>query len=882
MSDILKTVFHERHIGLGAKMMEFGGWDMPVNYPAGIVQEHLKTRKKAGLFDVSHMGRFTIGGKDALAFLQKALTNNANALTVMASQYTIIADENGCAIDDAYLYRFKENEYLLVVNASNKDKDLVHLKTVASEYDDAVINDITGELVMLSLQGPLSKSILLEVINKGTLPIPEKNKLSVAAISGVDVYLSRTGYTGEPLGFELFMEKKDGPAVWDLLIEKGAVPVGLGARDTLRLEAGLPLYGHELGNDPEGKEIPIFTLPLASIAVSFNESKNGFIGEASLAKQFETHKRIIMGDFSDISALPNRIFNIALMDKGIARAGAKVFYNDECVGYVTSGTSVPYWKPEGESIMQRPGEETDKRSIGMAILKSSIKSGMAVEIDVRDKRLAAKIVPYNMRNGAPPFARPIIHNITVPKTEKAPENSIHKRIGALLEKSIENTRWRQGECINLIPSEQSMSSMVKRLSILDPAGRYAEHNKSSAFGFAEIFYYQGTDFIAEVEALVIEEFKKYLSCASVEPRAISGQMANTVIFSALVDYVNRFNKSNERLRIPKVMNHHIRSGGHLSAQPMGALRDYVARDTGLEKPSVVNFPVLEENPYKTDIEKCRRLIEENQPTIAILGKSMIIHKEPVKEIKALVDELSPDTLVMYDMAHVLGLYGPYFQEPFKEGADIVTGSTHKTFFGTQRGVAACNIKKGHKHYPLWSRIARRAFPGSVSNHHLGTLLGLLMAAYEMNHFKDAYQKNVIQNAKAFAKALADTGLTIAGDPEVSFTETHQVILNVGYAKGPEIAKKLEENNIIVNYQATSEEEGFTASGSIRMGVSEMTRFGMEGKDFETLAQLFHDIIASGKNVKQEITELRKRFLKMQYCFAESEFDGLMEQIHSLI
>ena len=237
---------------------------------------------------------------------------------------------------------------------------------------------------------------------------------------------------------------------------------------------------------------------------------------------------------------------------------------------------------------------------------------------------------------------------------------------------------------------------------------------------------------------------------------------------------------------------------------------------------------------------------------------------------------------MYDMAHVLGLAGPYFQQPFKEGADIVTGSTHKTFYGTQRGIIASDYCEQDLGYQLWEAIERRSFPGSVSNHHLGTLVGLLMAAYEMNFFKDEYQKNVLANAKAFAKTLKECGLDVAGDPEISYTETHQVILNVGYGKGPEMARRLEENNIIVNYQAAPEEEGFTAAGSLRMGMAEMTRFGMGEEHFQELAQLMHDVVIRQRSVKEEVISFRKRFLEMKYCFSGSEFDDLMQRIHQLI
>jgi aminomethyltransferase len=355
-------------------------------------------------------------------------------------------------------------------------------------------------------------------------------------------------------------------------------------------------------------------------------------------------------------------------------------------------------------------------------------------------------------------------------------------------------------------------------------------------------------------------------------------MANTAFFSALVDFLNRSDRKSEQRRIRKIMNNHIIKGGHLSAQPMGALRDFVARDPKTEKPGVINFPVLRDNPYKMDIRACEAIIKHHQPELVILGKSMIIHKEPVAEIRKLVDEFAPDCLVMYDMAHVLGLYGSHFQEPLKEGAHIVTGSTHKTYFGTQRGVIASDFAEDDLEYGLWETIQRRTFPGSVSNHHLGTMTGLLCAAYEMNAFKEPYQQAVISNAKAFALALKKEVLDVAGDPDISFTDTHQVILNVGYGRGARIAGQLEENNIIVNYQATPLEEGFTASGALRMGVSEMTRFGMKEKDFTTLAGLMADLIKNGSAVKGEIARFRENFLEMQFCFKEREVLDIAESL----
>lgn len=878
-----KTIFYDRHIDLGAKIMEFGGWEMPIHYNPGIIQEHLITRKQAGLFDVSHMGRFVISGKNALPFLQHVLTNNAAALEVEESQYTMIPNDQGGAIDDAYLYRFVEDEYLLVVNAANREKDWNHFASFVEKFGQVNLDDRSQETVMLSLQGPLAKNVLSAIIDSGRLPEPARNCLGSASINGAQVFLARTGYTGEPICFELFIDRNDALVIWDLLIDQGAQPVGLGARDTLRLEAGLPLYGHELGEGPEEREIPIFSSSLSRFAVSFSPLKGEFVGRQPLLQQFEALKKITDSDYSLIDNLPRIIMPVAIIGKGVARQGYKVFVGEKHVGYVTSGTMVPYWKSQGDGIASRLTEEKGTRAIGLALLDSNLVPGDTLEIQIRSKRVEAVIVPYHMRGEAPPFARTIAHD-QIRQKEKSvamPPAAVGKA-KALLDNAIANTVWRQQDCINLIPSEQSPSTGAKLLSILDPVGRYAEHKKVKAFRDTEVFYYQGTEFIAEVEILLINELRQYFGCAEVETRLVSGQMANTCIFSALVDYLNRVDRKSEQRRIRKILNHHIIKGGHLSAQPMGALRDFVARDPKTEKPAVVNFPVLEDNPYRVDVAACRELIAEHAPELIIFGKSMTLHKEPVAKVRAIVDELGLDCVLMYDMSHVLGLVGPYFQEPFKEGADLVTGSTHKTYFGTQRGIVASNYAQEDLRYEFWEAIQRRSFPGSVSNHHMGTLLGLLMAAYEMNAFKDEYQQNVLTNAKAFARALNECGLGVGGDPDISFTQTHQVIVHVGYAKGPEIAQRLEENNIIVNYQATAEEEGFTASGSLRLGVQEMTRFGMEVSDFQELAQLISEIVQNKKSVKEEVVSMRKRFLDMKYCIRDSEVDHLLQKISRLI
>jgi aminomethyltransferase len=883
MEELLKTVFYEKHVGLGAKMVEFGGWEMPVQYETGIVNEHLCTRKQAGLFDVSHMGRFVVSGSDSLDFLQHALTNNAAALEIEESQYTMIPDESGGAVDDAYLYRFLEEEYLLVVNASNREKDWRHLQGLKEKFNEVQIEDQTRGLCMLSLQGPKSKDILSGILNSGRLPEPLRNSLSTVQINDSRVFIARTGYTGEPICFELFMDRNDALSIWDLLMQKGAVPVGLGARDTLRLEAGLPLYGHELGSDPEGNTIPIFACNLARFAVSFSPLKGDFVGRQALLRQFKAYKKIVDRNYERAADLPRLIQPVELQDKGIARAGAPVLHGGSPAGFITSGTMVPYWKSRGSGLSTVQTESRRMRAIGLALVDSDLVEGDEIEIEIRGKKIRAVIVPYFVRNEAPPFCWPITYGQLREERKSIPaDDQTAQNVRTLINKAAANTIWRQKECINLIPSEQSYSSMTRLLSIMDPVGRYAEHKQVKAFKEADIFYYQGTDFISEVECLLQTELQKYLECTEVETRVISGQMANVAVFSALVDYLNRADRKSEQRRIRKIMNNHIIKGGHLSAQPMGALRDFVMRDPRWEKPAAVNFPVLADNPYKIDMVACRELIEAHRPELIILGKSMIIHREPVAEIRDVIDEFGLDCVLMYDMAHVLGLIGPHFQQPFKEGADIVTGSTHKTFFGTQRGIVAGNYTEGDLQYEFWEAIQRRSFPGSLSNHHLGTLLGLLLAAYEMNYFKDNYQKAVLENAKAFAAALTDCGLQVAGDPAISYTETHQVILNVGYARGAEIAQRLEENNIVLNYQAAPDEEGFTASGSLRTGVQEMTRFGMGKSDFAEIAQLMADVILKGKNAKEEVRNLRQRFLEMQYCFTGKEYEEQIQKLHGLV
>ena len=512
MNDLKRTIFYDRHKGLSAKIVEFGGWEMPIQYPSGIIEEHLATRKGAGLFDVSHMGRFTVRGIGAVQFLQHVLTNNVEALDPRetGAQYTLISNETGGAVDDAYLYHFVEGEYLLVVNAANREKDWMHLQSLIEGFSDVDMIDYTEEIVMLALQGPISRKLMVDVIQSGRLPEPIRNFVSTVTIEGVQVKVARTGYTGEPLCFELFASRENGPILWDLLLAKGATPIGLGARDTLRLEAGLPLYGHELGQDPDDKEIPILACPLTKFAVSFSPLKGEFVGRAALAKQFEALSKIISHDYSRISDLPRMIRPIAVAGRGIARGGAKVFKDERHIGHVTSGTMVPLWAVEGEGLSSAQTDKHQLRSICLAYIDSNIIDDEKVTIEIRGKSVDAVVVPFHLRSDAPPYARPILYDHKLPPVQP-PAGAVKAKVLRLIEQTVENTRWRQLDCINLIPSEMTISPMVRLLSVMDPAFRYAEHREAKAFYDADIFYYQGTEFIVRLSSFWKKRCNNFLA-----------------------------------------------------------------------------------------------------------------------------------------------------------------------------------------------------------------------------------------------------------------------------------------------------------------------------------------------------------------------------------
>ncbi len=430
-----------------------------------------------------------------------------------------------------------------------------------------------------------------------------------------------------------------------------------------------------------------------------------------------------------------------------------------------------------------------------------------------------------------------------------------------------NNLWRQRQCVNLIPSENTPSPLVKICELCDPAGRYAEHRTMKG---KEIYFYQGIGFIQDIEHEAQNALREYFDCLEVELRPVSGQMANEVVFKAVTRFVNRASPEGTFRRLRSVMNNNLGKGGHLSSQPMGALFNFVDLNPDTGEENCINFPVRQNNLYRIDEERMLELADEHRPELVIFGKSMFLYPEPVKLLADFVMDWEDRPVIMYDMAHVLGIHGA-FQAPLTDGADLITGSTHKTFFGPQRGIVVSNMAKKTPMRKLWLDVKSRAFPGSTSNHHLATLLGLLVATREMNAFRDEYQGQVLRNARAFAKHLVDNGLSVEGEPSDGYTHTHQVVIRVSdYGDGAEIAMKLEESNIIVNYQALPDDATFLISSGIRTGVSEMTRFGMNEEDFGPLAELMAAVIIRGEDVGEKVSEFRNRFLNMRYSLPLEE------------
>lgn len=363
-----KTPLYQRHVELGARMIDFGGWIMPVQY-TGIIEEHLAVRSAAGLFDVSHMGEIKISGKKAALFINFIITNDVLRMNDGQCMYTLMCYEHGGVVDDLLVYKYQEDEYLLVVNAGNKDKDFAWIKEQEIKYGavgELQVTDDSEKTGQIAIQGPAAEEILT---THTTYDLKSIKYYSFAPVNvaKVPALVSRTGYTGED-GFEIYVHSDHSLHIWDTLLKtggaKGLIPAGLGARDTLRFEAAMPLYGHELNERITPLEAGL------SRFVSFD--KEDFIGRDALVKQKE------MG-------IKQKLTGFVLLDRGIARTGYELFKNGNKIGEVTSGSFAP----------------SLKKNLGLGyVISEEALIGNQIDVMVRGKPLKAEITkrPFYRKN----------------------------------------------------------------------------------------------------------------------------------------------------------------------------------------------------------------------------------------------------------------------------------------------------------------------------------------------------------------------------------------------------------------------------------------------------------------------------------------------------
>lgn len=359
----LKTPLYDAHVKAGGKIVPFAGYLLPVQYATGVIKEHMAVRTQAGLFDVSHMGEVLCEGKDALANLQMLLTNNFDNMVDGQARYSPMCNEEGGTVDDLIVYKKADEKYLIVVNAANKDKDYEWMLT--HQFGEVTFKDVSDQYAQLALQGPRALDILKKLTAEEN--IPEKNYYAVfdAEVAGIPCIVSRTGYTGED-GVELYLESSKAEKMWDVLLktgkEEGLIPCGLGARDTLRMEAAMPLYGHEMDDE---------TTPLETgLKFAVKMKKEEFIGKKALEEQGEP-KRTRVG--------------LKVTGRGIIREHQDVYLNGEQIGCTTSGTHCPY--------LGYP--------IAMALVESgSVELGTVVQVEVRGRQVEAEVValPFYKRN----------------------------------------------------------------------------------------------------------------------------------------------------------------------------------------------------------------------------------------------------------------------------------------------------------------------------------------------------------------------------------------------------------------------------------------------------------------------------------------------------
>ncbi|HEV7237062.1 MAG TPA: serine hydroxymethyltransferase [Ktedonobacteraceae bacterium] len=415
----------------------------------------------------------------------------------------------------------------------------------------------------------------------------------------------------------------------------------------------------------------------------------------------------------------------------------------------------------------------------------------------------------------------------------------------------ENT-WRQTQAINLIASENTPSEAVRRVQNSDFMGRYAEGHPNE--GDKVNRYYQGTRYIDEIERMAHNEIIALFHARQADVRPISGNAANTAIALGLL-------RGNDT-----IVANSTDAGGHISHGPVGVFgRRIQSRGQSLKLGGAnsvhLHYLPLTADHYHVDAQKTIELIDKVSPQLVVMGKSLFLFPEPVAEVAAFCK--TKDIPLLYDGAHVLGLIaGGQFQSPLQEGATWMTGSTHKTFPGPQRGVILGNLDaEGEKKY--WPAADRGVFPGSSSNHHLNTLPALVVATREMKQYGREYAAQIVRNAQALGRNLDQLGTPVEAR-DFGYTQSHMIAVNVAQAGGGvEVAKRLEANDIVVNYNMVPGDTDPRNPSGLRIGVPEMTRFGMDERAMDELAQLIHDAI-HGENVKAQVNALRSRYVEMQY------------------
>jgi glycine hydroxymethyltransferase len=403
-----------------------------------------------------------------------------------------------------------------------------------------------------------------------------------------------------------------------------------------------------------------------------------------------------------------------------------------------------------------------------------------------------------------------------------------------IERLIDRQNGWRDKCINLIASENVLSQRSRAQAGSDFAHRYAEGHPGER-------YYRGTSFIDEIENQLKINLKIMFECDHSEVRPISGTNANEAVFS--------------RLLVPGdvVMVNSTPAGGHISHHKEGSLGKFTK--------NIIDIP-LSDDGYHMNVDKTLYLIEKAKPKMIVLGKSLFLFPEPIVEIAEACRTYN--CRIMYDAAHVLGLIaGKRFQRPLLEGAFLMTASTHKTYFGSQRGIILSNMEEKY-----WRKIDRGAFPGSSSNHHLDTLAQMAICTYEMLEFGEQYAEDTIKNAKALAAALDKQGFDVQGK-EFGYTESHQVAVNVKEFRGGEkVSRTLEINDIILNMNMLPHEplKNHDRPEGIRIGVQEMTRLGMGEQEMGRIAELIKECIIDRKTVRDEVNRFRTEFQEVKYSY----------------